>query len=179
MRRGKPCTGSSPTRLLPRHDHHRRMERLPGHRHARLPPRQAQSTRRQGPRRGHRRTAARRAPDRVAGETMTAVHATRRGRSRSPARISQRVLFPVQPAPLGQPGAGVPARAATGRRTRPCPLQPTRRTSHAEEEASDASRPSGSPTQPGQAPRRTSVAARDHDGLSRLKWIALRVIMRS
>jgi len=44
--------------------------------------------------------ASRRAPDRVVGQTMAAVHPSRRRRSRSPARISRRVLFPVQPAPI-------------------------------------------------------------------------------
>lgn len=98
---------------------------------------------------------------------------SRRGRSRSSAWIPQRVLFPVQPAPLEQPRAGVPARAATGRRPRSCLLHPTRRPSRAEEEAADATGPSGPSTQPGPATRRTPVAAHTVDESSRFRWIAL------
>ena len=160
------------------HGHHRRVERLPRYRRARLPPRPAQPTRRTGARRGHRRAAARRAPDRVTGETVAVVYPSRRGRSRSSAWIPQRVLVPVQPAPLEQPRAGVPARAATGRRPRSCPLHPTRRPSRAEEEAADATRPSGPSTQPGPATRRTPVAAHTVDESSRFRWIALRRLCR-
>ncbi len=56
------CVRENTARLHQRHHRswchggHRRVERLPGYRHARLPPRPALSTRRSGPRRGHRRS---------------------------------------------------------------------------------------------------------------------------
>jgi len=104
------------------HGRHRRLAGLQRHRGPRLQPRTAQPARCPPARAGPVRDAARRAPDRVAGEAMAARHPPGLGRRGASAGLPRRVRVPLQPPHLPQPRARVPTRPRARCRPRAGPL---------------------------------------------------------
>ena len=114
---------------------------------ARLRPRPAQPAGRPRPRGGPRRAAARRPPGRLPGQAVAAGHPPGLGRGGAPAELPERVLLPLQPAPVPQPRPGLLPRARTRRRPRSGALPGPGRRPQAQGEATRRAGPARPPAE--------------------------------
>ena len=120
---------------------------LPRDHRARLRPCPAQPAGCPRPRGGPRKAAARGPPGSLPGQALAAGHPPGLGRGHAPAELPERVLLPLQPAPVPQPGPGLLPRARARRQPRSGAIPGPGRSSQAQEEATARPGPARSPAE--------------------------------
>jgi ISXO2-like transposase domain/Transposase zinc-ribbon domain len=86
-------------------------------------------------------------PGRLPGQALAAGHPPGLGRGQAPAELPERVLLPLQPAPVPQPGAGLLPRARTRRRARSGAVPGPGRRAQAQGEATRRASPARPPAE--------------------------------